>query len=189
MIRGMISVFPRAAAIALLALAGCAGDTEPTVDDATRVRLAQALEASGNSATAATVLRTQNGTDASSARDPMTQAQQLVALGQPEQGVAVAKAALAERGDDPSFAIEVGRLAVRAGRLAEADEIYRTVLARHPDNVEALNGHGVVLAQKGDLAGAAGAFRRVLELRPTDVPARHNLDLIVALTGQGTHAP
>jgi Flp pilus assembly protein TadD len=155
--RGIVSSLPRAAAVvALVTLAGCAGDADLAVDGTTRSRLAQALEASGDSANAAAVLRGQDGE---------------------------ASAAFAARPDDPTFALKVGGLAVRAGRLTEADEIFRQVLARHPESVEALNGRGVVLAQRGDLPGAAGAFRQALQLRPQDVPARNNLDLVIALTG------
>jgi Flp pilus assembly protein TadD len=160
--RGIVSILPRAAAVAaLVALAGCAGDADLTVDGTTRSRLAQALEASGDPTNAAAVLRGQDG---------------------------ATNIAPAMRGDDPTFALKVAALAVRAGRLTEADEIYQQLLVRHPESVEALNGRGVVLAQRGDLQDAAGAFRQALELRPQDLPARNNLDLVRALTAPADRA-
>jgi Flp pilus assembly protein TadD len=173
-----------AAVAVLAALAGCAGNAGLADDDTTRARVAKALEASGDAGNSAIVLRGQEAAEASRAPDPIMHARQLIAFGQTEQGVAEARTALAARSDDPAFAIEVGRLVVRAGRLAEADIIYQDVLAHLPGSVEALNGHGVVLAQKGDLIGAAVAFRHALQLRPEDIPARNNLDLVMTLTNQ-----
>ncbi len=175
------------AAVALsVALAGCATATGPglTVSDDTRARIAQALQASGDSANAAAALGVQSVRTTVPAADPLTHATALIAAGQVDKGMAEAKAALAARDGDLAVALEVGRLAIRSGRLAAAHDVYAHLLARDPDNVEALNGDGVVLAQQGDPVGAAGMFRRALVLRPQDVPARNNLALVMALSGE-----
>ncbi len=181
----------RAAAVALLAaLSGCASANSPgmNVSDDTRQRLAEALQASGDSANAAAILqgqplrRTAQAADQSA--DLLTQATAHVAAGQVDQGMTEAKAALAARGDDLAFALEVGRLAMKSGRLADAGDVYQQILWRHPDSVEALNGKGVVLAQQGDLTGAADLLRQALAHHPQDVPTRNNLALVMALSGE-----
>ena len=98
--------------------------------------------------------------------------------------MAEAKAALAARGDDLRFALDVARLAMKSGRLADAGDVYQQILWRHPDSVEALNGKGVVLAQQGELTGAADVLRLALAHHPQDVPTRNNLALVMALSGE-----
>ena len=43
----------------------------------------------------------------------------------------------------------------QAGRLAEAETIYREILARHPDDFDTIHGLGVLAAQAGkpEMAG------------------------------------
>ena len=176
----------RAAAIAsVIAVAGCGlaanDDPDPTISDDTRARLAQALQASGDPASASAVLQRPASP---AAPDPLRLARALIAAGQVDQGLEEAKARVAAHRDDLALALDVGRLALGSGRPTQAADIYRQILLRHPDNVEALNGKGVVLAQQGDLTGAAESLRQALAHRPQDVPVRNNLALVLALNGQ-----
>src|SRR5208283_2994248 len=171
-------IFPAASVALIVALAGCTSvPPNQTISDDTRIRLAEALQASGDPTNAA-ILRDQTTRKAPQAADA------LIAAGQADQGMSEAKAALAAHGDDLAFALEVGRLAVKSGRLADAGGVYQQIALRHPDSVEALNGKGVVLAQRGDLNGATDAFRKALALRPQDVPSRNNLGLAMLLNGE-----
>jgi len=163
-------------AAALASLAGCAAPlaADPQITDATRMKLARALAAEGDMAGAAAVLRDPNER---AAKAPKTEADagakramMLIDLGQVDQGLALARAAYA------------------AGRPAEAGEIYRHVLARHPEDADALVGDGVVKAQQGDLAGAMQDFRLALVRRPNDPAARNNLALALALNGRAGEA-
>lgn len=184
----------RAASLALIVvLAGCASANSPNlnISSDTRQRLAEALQASGDSANAAAILQGQPGRRAEQQQqqqqqpvDTLTQASTLIMAGQVDQGMAEAKTALAARGDDLAFALDVGRLAMKSGRLADAGDVYQQILWRHPDSVEALNGKGVVLAQLGDLTGAADVLRQALARHPRDVPTRNNLALVMALSGE-----
>src|SRR5208283_3972533 len=177
-------IFPAASVALIVALAGCTSvPPNQTISDDTRIRLAEALQASGDPTNAA-ILRDQTTRKAPQAVDPLTHAAALIAAGQADQGMSEAKAALAAHGDDLAFALEVGRLAVKSGRLADAGGVYQQIALRHPDSVEALNGKGVVLAQRGDLNGATDAFRKALALRPQDVPSRNNLGLAMLLNGE-----
>jgi Flp pilus assembly protein TadD len=168
-------------------LAGCAQGpvTGPTITDATREQLARALDASGDHESAAEVLRGRQSQQAPAhATDPIGQAALLIANGQVDQGMAEARGALAARGDDPVFALQVAHLAIKAGQLSEAGDIYQAILPRHPDNVDAWNGKGVVFAQQGNLSGAADAFGQALALRPDDPTSRYNLALVMLLSGE-----
>jgi protein O-GlcNAc transferase len=52
----------------------------------------------------------------------------------------------------------------RAGRLTEAESIYRTVLAKHPDDVDAIQGLAVICHQRGHPDEALALFRRAITL-------------------------
>jgi protein O-GlcNAc transferase len=64
----------------------------------------------------------------------------------------------------------------QAGRLAEAERIYREVLAREPDNSDALHLLGVLAAQSGRLAESVDLIRRAVRSRPF-AEAYYNLAL------------
>lgn len=169
-----------------MTLAGCVPPTSnPVITESTREQIAQALKATGDSAAAATVL---SGGEArqpqvASKPDPIYEATLLVDTGHPAEGMALAKSALAARGDDPNFALEVARLAIKAGELKEATEIYQQILPRHPDNVEAWNGMGVIYAQQGNMAAATDSLHQALGLSPNNKDARYNLALVTLLSG------
>ena len=55
----------------------------------------------------------------------------------------------------------------QAGRLAEAEQIYRAILAGRPDDPGALHGLAIVALQAGHPAPAAGLLRRAAAIRPT----------------------
>jgi tight adherence protein D len=179
-----------AAVIMVLLLGGCQSSGSPpqTVSDSTRTRLSQALLASGDEANAAEALRTPESREAELAPSALTNAEILIDAGQPDRGMKVATTALATRGDDPEFALQVASLAVKADRLSEARDIYGKILRSHADNVGALNGQGVVLAQQGDLTGAAKSLHSALALKPEDVAARGNMALVMLLSGQNETA-
>jgi Flp pilus assembly protein TadD len=176
----------RAACVSLaVVLAGCAAPPprEQTVTDDTRMRLADVLEASGDSAGAAAALAPVGSRDGSQGTDALSHAELLILAGQPDKGVALAMDALVQRGDDVVFGLAVGRLALKAGQLAQAGDVYQQILRRHPDNLQALNGKSVVQAQQGDLAGAAGTLRQALAENPRDVTTRSNFALVMLLSG------
>ena len=54
----------------------------------------------------------------------------------------------------------------RAGRLTEAESLYRGVLDRHPDNVDATQGLAVLCHQRGRPEEALALFRRAIMLDP-----------------------
>jgi Flp pilus assembly protein TadD len=64
---------------------------------------------------------------------------------------------------------------MQAGRLAEAEEIYRQLLETHPEHHEALFKMGVLQAHQGHVHDAIDYFRKVLTLTPDMVEAQNNL--------------
>ncbi len=67
----------------------------------------------------------------------------------------------------------------RAGRLPEADALYRQVLALAPDHFDALHFHGVLLHQGGRHQEALGLIERALALDPEQSAANANLGLVL----------
>jgi len=75
----------------------------------------------------------------------------------------------------------------QGGRVDEAAVLYRQVLARSPDNPDALHLLGLVLRRQGDAAQAVELIARAVELRPDSHAYRNNLGL--ALQDCGLHEP
>jgi protein O-GlcNAc transferase len=71
----------------------------------------------------------------------------------------------------------------QAGRLAEAENLYRQILLQQPAHFDALNLLGVIALQAGQLDVAADLMRRAIAVRPDYAEAHSNLGK--ALKGQG----
>lgn len=84
---------------------------------------------------------------------------------------------------DLQKSLELALAHQRAGRLDDAEALYRQVLRQDPDNADALHFLGVLLAQRGDLMASIETIRRAVALRP-DAPAFHS-NLGKALTEAG----
>jgi protein O-GlcNAc transferase len=73
----------------------------------------------------------------------------------------------------------------RAGRLPEAEALYRRILDFEPANIDAAHFLGVLAYQRGDLAQAAERISAALARNPANAPARNNLGNV--LDAQGRH--
>ena len=171
----------------VVAVAGCSPTpADPVITDATRLRLSRALEAQGDYASAASILRDPNAAPAPRP-DPspdLNRVMSLIKLGEVDEAMSVMRVELSKRSDDTEFALGAARVAAGAGRPAVAGEIYRGVLAKHPSDVDAMVGDGVIRAQSGDMPGAIANFRQALARRPSDVAAKNNLDLALSMSGR-----
>jgi predicted O-linked N-acetylglucosamine transferase (SPINDLY family) len=79
------------------------------------------------------------------------------------------------------------RLAVQhhqAGRLAEAEKIYRQVLVHQPDHADALHLLGVLALQAGRLDAAVESIRRAIAICPTNAIYYSNLGKALKDMGQ-----
>ena len=88
---------------------------------------------------------------------------------------------MAEDTTDRAMRLAVGHH--RAGRLAEAERIFRQVLAKQPDHAGALHLLGVLAGQGGRLDAAVELIRRAVRFNP-DYAVAHN-DLGIALQSKG----
>lgn len=76
----------------------------------------------------------------------------------------------------------------QAGRLPEAEALYRLVLKASPDCAEAHSNLGVALYDGGRLEEAAASYRRALEIKPDFVEAHNNLGNVLRDLGRLTEA-
>jgi tetratricopeptide (TPR) repeat protein len=74
--------------------------------------------------------------------------------------------------DDPTV---VAQTLYFEGRAAEAEGLFRKVLAERPDDVDAIESLGVLVLQQGRAAEAVSLFTRGMELRPDTPRLRANL--------------
>jgi predicted TPR repeat methyltransferase len=63
----------------------------------------------------------------------------------------------------------------QAGRLAEAERLYRALIASGHPIAEAHNNLGFLLHQRGDSAGALAEYRKAVAINPSDPGALNNL--------------
>src|ERR1019366_1048145 len=63
----------------------------------------------------------------------------------------------------------------RQGRLADAERVYRRILARQPDHVDATHMMGVLAGQGRRSAMAVELFRRTIQLKPDFAAAHYHL--------------
>jgi hypothetical protein len=76
----------------------------------------------------------------------------------------------------------------RAGRLAEAEQLYRGILQARPDHPGITNNLGLLLKDQGRLEEAAATFRRIIALKPDDALAHCNLGNILRQQGEPDRA-
>jgi predicted TPR repeat methyltransferase len=67
--------------------------------------------------------------------------------------------------------------ALKGGRLAEAEKIYRQILSGDPRNFDALHMMGIICADNGRFDEAERFFQSALEINPTSVPCSLNFGL------------
>src|SRR5947208_1009102 len=78
----------------------------------------------------------------------------------------------------PAFdALEIALQHQRAGRVAEAEAIYRQILGQEPGHPDALHWLGVIALQRGDVETAEALLRRAIEANPRVAAFHGNLAL------------
>jgi tetratricopeptide (TPR) repeat protein len=76
----------------------------------------------------------------------------------------------------------------QAGRLAEAEAIYRQVLTQFPDHADALHLLGLLAAQTGHADAAIDLIGRAIALKPGVAQAHNNLGLALCALGRRDEA-
>jgi len=83
------------------------------------------------------------------------------------QAVKVLEDASGKFPGDQSIAFELGAVLDKQKRFADAEQAFKGVIAREPENAAALNYLGYMLAERGDrLDESVGYIKRALELEP-----------------------
>jgi Tfp pilus assembly protein PilF len=85
-------------------------------------------------------------------------------------------------------ALQTAVLHHRAGRLAEAERLYRGILQVRPDHAPTNNNLGIALKDQGKLDEAAAAFRRVIAVAPDHTAAHGNLGGVLFAQGKPDEA-
>jgi protein O-GlcNAc transferase len=80
--------------------------------------------------------------------------------------------------------LESGMSHHRAGRLSEAERIYRQILAQQPDHADALHRLGMLTDQLGRPDAAVELIQRAIQLKPDLAGAHTNLGNALANTGR-----
>jgi len=93
---------------------------------------------------------------------------------------------VAEASYDPE--LSAGARHHEAGRFREAEQLYRRVLQRDPNNAEALNLLGVLAAQAGHARDAKDLMAKSVAIDPNNPEFHHNLALVYQGTGDGDEA-
>ncbi|HWE01934.1 MAG TPA: tetratricopeptide repeat protein [Tepidisphaeraceae bacterium] len=84
----------------------------------------------------------------------------------------------------PALAIESGRIHHQAGRLADAERIYRQILLEQPDHAVAMHLLGVLAHQMGRDENAIELIRRAIAIDPSMADAYSNLGSILQRQGR-----
>ncbi len=76
----------------------------------------------------------------------------------------------------------------QAGRLVEAEVLYRQVLEQEPEQVQVLFWLALIANQLGKPEESMAYYRRILELRPKDATAHSNLGVVLGHQGRMAEA-
>ncbi len=107
----------------------------------------------------------------------------LVAGGKPADAAAMAQDWRKKHPEDSAFVLHLGDQAMAAGQLAEAEALYREVIARQPANVLALNNLAYVLATQKK-PGAVALAEQALQRAPRAAAVMDTLALALAAEQQ-----
>ena len=75
-----------------------------------------------------------------------------------------------------------------AGRIEQAQALYRGILARDPDDADSLHLLGLITAERGNPAAGAALIQRAMAIAPGRAPYHNNLALSYRLLGRGEDA-
>ncbi|MDH2326580.1 tetratricopeptide repeat protein [Cereibacter sp. SYSU M97828] len=169
------------ALLASLTLTACAG----AVSDETRmVKLADDLNARGDSESAATLYERAAATSKDTVGAYTRLGNSLMGAGQPERAAAAFRTALNADPNDGEALLGLGTAQLRADQVESAA---RTLAAAAPkaQTSAAYNRLGTALILTGNAAGAEDAFRNAAEIEPMNLDTQSNIALAEAIGGKG----
>jgi tetratricopeptide (TPR) repeat protein len=81
-------------------------------------------------------------------------------------------------------ALQMARQFQSAGRVSDAEGLYRQILTIEPANVEAMHGLGLVLYTVGNVAGSLEMIGRAAAVRPGDAAVQSDFGSVLLAAGQ-----
>lgn len=87
-------------------------------------------------------------------------------------------------GDSPDVRLEEARRLVAKGRVREAIDVYRDLVARHPDHLRARNDLGVLFDELGQHELALEQFEAAREIEPERVEVLANVGAVLGELGR-----
>jgi Flp pilus assembly protein TadD len=174
-------------ALGTILLVSCGGPQSAGTrdyDGASRLRVAAAAEASGQTDVALSMYASAAAAEPGQADVQGRFATALARSGNTAQAEQVLNRALERRRDDPMLLAQLGRLRLRSGAAAQALEVFGRLLAAAPRNADALEGQGIALDLLGRHAEAEQSHRAALALAPESVGTANNLAMSLLLAGR-----
>ena len=158
------------------------------LDTASRLRIAETAEASGNLEIALSLYRAAAAADPGRADVQARYASLLSRTGNLPEAEAVLTRALARHPNDAALQVQLGRLRLRTGAPEQALTIFDGILVRAPANAEALDGRGVALDLLDRSAEAQQAYLAARAAAPQDPRFAGNLAFSFLLEGRAREA-
>ena len=102
-----------------------------------------------------------------------------------KEGAIWAREARGKHADSEELAFQLAALQERSGRFKASEKAFRTLLERHPDNAEALNYLGYMLADRGiKLEEALGMIQKAVSLQPNNAAFQDSLGWVYYRLGR-----
>lgn len=155
---------------------------------ATRLRVAEAAESSGNWDMAASLYLAAATAEPNRADIQARLASALQRGGNVPRAEEVLTRALERHPNDPALNMQLGRLRLRTGAAEQALNVFDRVLQRQPNNADALDGRGVALDLLERPAEAQQAYLAARAISPNDPRIASNLAFSLLLEGRAREA-
>lgn len=155
---------------------------------ATRLRVAEAAENSGNWDMAASLYLAAATAEPGRADIQARLASALARGGNLPRAEEVLNRALERHPNDAALNIQLGRLRLRTGAAEQALTVFDRVLQRQPNNADALDGRGVALDLLDRPSEAQQAYAAARAIAPNDLRIASNLAFSLLLEGRAREA-
>ena len=96
--------------------------------------------------------------------DPLLVGDRLMEAGEYQLALGAYTRAAVDQGMTPDILLSIGSANLRLGRIGQAEDQFRQILAVEPEHVGALNNLGVVLMEQGEYGEARSMFERAFAL-------------------------
>lgn len=158
------------------------------IDAASRLRIAEAAENSGNWDVAASLYAAAAAAEPNRTDVQARFASALARGGDVPRAEEVLTRALERNPNDVGLQMQLGRLRLRTGAAEQALTIFDRILARQPNNADALDGRGVALDLLDRPNEAQQAYLAARAVAPNDLRIASNLAFSFLLEGRAREA-